>query len=97
MTRKRNPLATKNRQAAKLATKALKDKFKAKPPKGYKYLNELNPGDYFQTQSGTKGIFINCNTNAKVIIVDAAVGDEEDRKYYLGKKTIAGETEVKEL
>jgi preprotein translocase subunit YajC len=97
MTRKRNPLAIKNRNIAKLATKALKDKFKAKPPKGYKYLKELNPGDYFQTSSGSKGIFVSCQTNAKVIMLDVNVIDEEDRNYYLGKKTISGDTEVKEL
>ena len=56
--KKRNPLLYKNRKSAKLATEALKQTFKAKPSKGYKYLYKLKNGSVFQTQSKTKGILI---------------------------------------
>ena len=97
MTRRRNPLATKTRNIAKLATKALKDKFRAKPAKGYKYIKDFIPGSIFQTQSGLKGILIECTVNARVIIVDAPSVQEEDVNYYLGKHIIGAETEVKEV
>ena len=73
----------------KLAEKALKDKPKWRPPKGYKYLEQLNPGTMFQV--GTiKGILLECHTNAKVIIM-------ESKSMALGKTIISAKTEVIEL
>ena len=81
-----------------LVKRALKNKFKCKPAKGYKYLKNLNPGDRWMTSTGTIGILIECNTNARVIIQEVpSIIDEDDKKYYLGTKTIASETEVKEI
>tara|TARA_R110002020_G_scaffold166815_2_gene354952 strand:- start:361 stop:657 length:297 start_codon:yes stop_codon:yes gene_type:complete len=97
MTRRRNPLATKTRKIAKLATKALKNKIRVKPAKGYKYLKDCSPGSIFKTQSGLKGILIECTVNAKVIIIDAPSVQLEDANYYLGKHNIGAETEVKEI
>ncbi len=78
-------LATK-----RLVAKALKDKPKWKPAKGYKYLEDLKEGSLFVTEGGTRGVLIECSTNAKVIITECSSDD-------LGKKIIAAKTEVKEL
>ena len=85
-----------------LVKRALKQGFKSKPAKGYKYLKDLNPGDRWITESGTTGILIEINSNAKVIIQDVpAIKDSIWTKHeiqgYLGTKTIASTTEVKEI
>ena len=80
----------------KLVNKALKDKPRWKPAKGYKYLKNCNPGDMFTTQGGIKGILVDCTVNASVIIYE--VPDyipKEDNNYYLGKHIISADTEVK--
>jgi len=79
------------RAIKKLVTKALKDKPKWKPAKGYKYLKDLKLGSLFTTESGMKGVLIGYDTNAKVIITECY--DNSD----LGKKIIAAKTEVKEI
>ena len=79
------------RAIKKLVTKALKDKPKWKPAKGYKYLKDLKAGSLFVTESGTRGVLIECNTNAKVLITKCNNNDE------LGRKIIAAKTEVKEI
>ena len=71
--------------------KALRDKPKSKPAKGYKYLKDLKLGSVFTTEGGIRGVLIECETNAKVIITECC--DNSD----LGKKIIAAETEVKEI
>ena len=80
------------RKIENLAKKALKDKPKWKPPKGYKYLKDLEPGTIFQVGE-TKGILLESNVNAKVIIIESA-GNESSS---LGKKLISAHTEVKEV
>ena len=90
-------LAFKHRKTARLATKALKNKPEWKPSKGYKYLKDIPVGKMFLTQSKLKGVLINCDVNAKVIIIDAPSINPEDRNFYLGKKIIAAHTEVKEI
>ena len=47
----------------------------------------------FETPGGTRGVLIECEINAKVVILSVDVPDE-DRNYYLGKQIIAAETEV---
>ena len=79
------------RAIKKLVTKALKDKPKWKPAKGYKYLEDLKLGSVFVTEGGTRGVLIGCDVNAKVIITECC--DKSD----LGKKIIATKTEVKEI
>jgi len=73
---------------------ALKNGFKAKPAKGYKYLKDLSVGSLFKTGSGLKGILIEADTNAKVIITENPCTNSD---YDLGKKIIAALTEVKEI
>jgi len=88
----------KNISTKLLVKKALRSKPKWKPAKGWKYLKSLNPGDRFITQSGTEGILIDASTNARVIIQSVpAIIDEKDKNYYLGTRTIASLTEVKEI
>lgn len=77
----------------KLAEKALKDKPDWKPAKGYKYLEDCEPGTLFSTECGIKGILIECNVNAQVIVTETPSFD----KLLLGKKLIASKTEVKSL
>ena len=83
-------------QSVVLATKALKNGPKWKPAKGYKYLKDLEPGTMFMTSGGMKGILLEAEANAKVIIMDVDV-HPTNIDYYLGKQIIASKTEVKEL
>ena len=85
MKQHKQSLATK-----RLVAKALKDKPEWKPAKGYKYLKDLKEGSLFVTECGTRGVLIECSTNARVIITECS-SDE------LGKKIIAARTEVKEI
>ena len=59
MKQRNQALATK-----RLVAKALKDKPKWKPAKGYKYLEDLKEGSLFVTENGTRGVLIECSTNA---------------------------------
>jgi hypothetical protein len=74
------------KQTQDLATKALKDKPKERPAKGYRYLKDIEPGEIFSTDTFT-GVLIECNTNAKVIIV-------ESNTMSLGRTIIGAETEI---
>tara|TARA_R100000152_G_C6781543_1_gene216261 strand:+ start:4486 stop:4773 length:288 start_codon:yes stop_codon:yes gene_type:complete len=76
----------------RLTKKALKDKPKWKPSKGYKYLKDLEPGTIFKVGE-MKGILLESSVNAKVIIIESA-GNESSS---LGKKLISAHTEVKEV
>ena len=78
-----------------LVKRALKDGFKGKPTKGYKYLKELEKGSLFKTSSGSKGILLDSDINARVIITETPI--KENPESYLGKKIISNETEVKEI
>ena len=90
MKKKKQP--RKKKTSIKLLVKrALKNKPKWAPAKGYKYLGDLKLGSVFITEGGTRGVLIGCDTNAKVIITECC--DNSD----LGKKIIAAETEVKEI
>ena len=77
----------------RLKKKALKDNFKTKPAPGLMYLKDKPIGKMFETPGGTRGVLIECEINAKVVILSVDVPDE-DRNYYLGKQIIAAETEV---
>ena len=81
----------------RLLNKALKNSFKIKPSKGYKFLENLSPGAVFITSTKMKGVLLECETNAKVIIMEVPNTSPEDRSYYLGKQIIGAKTEVKEV
>jgi len=89
--RKQKQIQRKNTLIRSLAKKALRNKPKWKPAKGYKYLKDLKLGSIFVTESGTRGVLIGCDVNAKVIITECH--DKSD----IGKKIIAAKTEVKEI
>lgn len=86
-----------NKSIAKIVNKALKNGPKVFPAKGYKYLKDLPVGSLFETSSKMRGILIYCEINAKVIITDVPDIEQEDKNYYLGKQTISGHTEVKQV
>ncbi len=77
-----------------LAKKALKNGHDSVPQPGFNYLKNIPVGSLFYTESNMKGILLECDTNAKVIILDVKVFDERDKQYYLGKQIIGAETEV---
>ena len=89
--RKQKQLQKKNTSIKLLVKRALKNKPKWRPAKGYKYLEDLKLGSIFVTGGGTRGVLIGCETNAKVIITECYDNSE------LGKKIIAAKTEVKEI
>tara|TARA_A100001201_G_scaffold30860_1_gene33393 strand:- start:137 stop:388 length:252 start_codon:yes stop_codon:yes gene_type:complete len=78
-----------------LVKRALKDGFKAKPANGYKWLKDIPVGSMFETASGTRGILLDCEVNARVIITQTNVKDNPES--YMGKRIISDRTEVKEL
>ena len=80
----------------RLVKKALKDKPKWKPAKGYIYLKNLKLGSLFETQSGTRGVLIDNDTSFIVIVTNVNCANE-DKEYYLGKHIFAACTEVKEI
>ena len=82
-----------NKQVDKLVKKALKNGFKSRPAKGMMYLKDLPVGKMFETASGTRGILIECDVNARVIILSSNLNDD-DSSYHLGKKIIAAKTEI---
>ena len=100
LKKKKQVLTTrKNVTTAKikrLVKKALKNKPKWKPAKGYIYLKDLKLGSLFETQSGIRGVLIDNDISSKVIVTDVKCA-EEDRDYYLGKHIFAAHTEVKEI
>ena len=55
------------------------------------YLAKIEPGELFETSDGTRGILLECNVNASVVITKHPTNDN----YYLGKKLISANTEVK--
>ena len=85
------------RRIASLVNKALKNGPKVFTAKGYKYLKDLHAGSLFETSSGTRGVLIDADINAKVVITDVPNISSEDKNYYLGKQTISSHTEVKEV
>ena len=89
--RKQKQLQKKNTSIKLLVKKALKDKPKHTPAKGYKYLKDLKLGSLFSTCSGMRGVLISCERNAVVIITETYNNGE------LGKMYISSHTEVKEI
>tara|TARA_R110000765_G_scaffold8487_2_gene27376 strand:+ start:1027 stop:1293 length:267 start_codon:yes stop_codon:yes gene_type:complete len=76
-----------------LVKRALKNGYSSKPCKGMMYLRDIPLGKMFETKLGTRGVLINCNVNAQVVILSVNVNNK-DAPYYLGKRIIGAETEV---
>ena len=58
-------------------------------------LRTTNLGALFETGSGTRGILLDSNVNARVVITETTI--RENPESYLGKRIIANNTEVKEI
>jgi hypothetical protein len=83
-------------QAHKLAKLALIDKPVSKPAKGNVYLKDIPVGSLFTTDT-LKGILLDISlSSASVVITERYSGDKDDA-FYLGKRLIAPDTEVKKL
>jgi len=95
--KKINKLKRKLEQAKQLSNKALKDNFIASPASGYKYLQDVNIGEFFETQSKMGGVLIDLTQScATVIVTRAGINtSENDKNFYLGKQRWGLETEVK--
>ena len=95
--KKINKLKRKLEQAKQLSNKALKNKFVAIPSNSYKYLQDVDIGEFFETQSKMGGILIDLTQScATVIVTRAGINtSENDKNFYLGKQRWGLETEVK--
>tara|TARA_R100001463_G_scaffold36877_2_gene79382 strand:+ start:1126 stop:1464 length:339 start_codon:yes stop_codon:yes gene_type:complete len=92
----KDSLFKSRRDIKKLVNKALKDKPKNIPAKGYVFLKSLDEGTHFETQTGTRGLLISKNINCEVIVTHVNVA-KEDKAYYLGKQIFPETTEVKKV
>ena len=91
----RRPITT--RRIKNLVKKALNDGPEWGPLKGYKYLKDISLGSKFKT-GGVEGILLDVNKSAaRVLITNVLFGDNDDKKYYMGKQIISSNTEVKVL
>lgn len=69
-----------------------------KPEKGYKFLKSLRVGDIFKTQTGSKGKVLRKSTGSVLCMFTEVYNQEpKDQGYYLGKRRIAPETNVKKI
>ena len=76
--------------------KALKNKPKWKPSKGFKYLKDVQIGNLIELNNGTKAVLISITpSSAQVLVVNAP--NKENGDYYTGKHLWSLETEVKEI
>jgi len=99
---KHEPLIKKQTPKKNISTKllvkrALKNGPKWKPSKGYKYLEDLEPGTSFISECGSKGVLLeSLESGSTVMIIHSpCVKDESDNNYYLGKQRWASKTQVK--
>ena len=74
-----------------------KNKIKLKPAKGFKHLEDLSIGSLFKTSNGIRGILLECDTNAHVLITDSPKTYDGGTSFALGKTIISAKTEVKEI
>ena len=80
-----------------LVRKALRNKPKWKPAKGYVHLAKIKKGGTFLTEFGTSGIHLETSpTSSKVIVISCPhANTEEDKRYYLGIQKWSPNTEVR--
>ena len=91
----RKPMS--DRQIKNLANKALKNGVILTPSKGNMFLKDMAPGSKFKTRL-VEGILLDVNDSAaRVLITNITFGNDDDKKYYIGKQIIAPNTEVREL
>ena len=90
---KNQKVTAKSAKIKALVNKALKNGFKSKPAPGKKFLKDLDVGSVFEVFLITGILVETTPTAAKVIIIDSKFPESEN-DYYLGKLSIALETEV---
>ena len=93
---KNQKVTAKSAKIKALVNKALKNGFKSKPSPGKKFLKDLDVGSVFEVFLITGILVETTPTAAKVIIIDSKFPESEN-DYYLGKQSIALETEVIEV
>ena len=93
---KNQKVTAKSAKIKALVNKALKNGFKSKPAPGKKFLKDLDVGSVFEVFLITGILVETTPTAAKVIIIDSKFPENEN-DYYLGKQSIALETEVIEV
>ena len=91
-TIKKTNLSLRYKKIAKIATKALNDKFKYKAQDGKIFLEDVPIGTVWEIRK-LSGIKVNDSINPCVLVYDYR-GNSEDRSYYLGKHSFAGKTEI---
>ena len=76
--------------------RALRNSPKWKPRNGFVYLDRLEPGDMFHTDT-TEGIFISSTPSAATVVITASkiCKDQSDDNYYLGQQRWGCKTEVR--
>jgi len=86
-----------NTTIKQLVKKALKNKPKFKPARGYKFLENIKPGTKVITHGKAQKALVLDHTpsSTTVIVYDVTFLDFKD--YYLGKHRWGGKTEVKEI
>jgi hypothetical protein len=101
LIKKKRTMPTRNVMNAKikkLVDKALKNKPKFKPAKGYKYIKDVNPGIKVTTQSEMlKALVLEHQTGSTTVIVYEVKEGTDYNKYYLGRNRWGNDTEVKEI
>ena len=82
-----------------MVKRALKNKPKWKPSKGYTYIEDLPIGSMFSTSNGTEGILLSTNIAASTVLVtkSAYIQEESDERYYLGRQRWTTKVEVKKI
>lgn len=87
-----------NAKIEKLVSKALKDKPKFGPAKGYKYIKNVNPGTKVTTQSKIqKALVLEHQSGSTTVVVYDVKEGTEFSNYYLGRGRWGNNTEVKEI
>ena len=88
---------TMNITIKRLVKKALKDKPKYRPSKGYKFLENVKPGTKVITHGKMQRALILEHTPSSTTVIVYDVKFTDFRDYYLGKHRGGGKTEVKEI
>lgn len=69
---------------------------KWKARKGYKYLEDIEPGTLVKAGL-QEAVYLSSSSGSSSVIVLEYKGKKEDAPFYLGKRSWANKTEVKEI
>jgi len=87
-----------NAKIKRIVSKALKDKPKFGPAKGYKYIKDIEPGTKVTTQSNIqKALVLEHQSGSTTVIVYDVKEGTEYSGYYLGRNRWSNNTEVKKV